>query len=91
LYRIIDKLKFYPFFLVSSFFFILQRNFNLFILFFLLSGVLILVIAYTAMGSILFVTLEGEIEENDTIETAVAASKPFPRNDGTLSSDMRTR
>lgn len=33
------------------------------------------------MGSILFITLEGDIEDFDTIETAVAASKPYPRTE----------
>jgi hypothetical protein len=55
------------------------------------TGVLILVVAYTAMGSILFVTLEGDIDEIEPVETAVAASKPFPRTDGAVNSDIRTR
>lgn len=41
------------------------------------------------MGSILFVTLEGE-EETQTIETAVAASKPYTRRD-IANADIRSR
>lgn len=52
------------------------------------SGILILVLAYTAMGSILFMTLEGEDTYYKTVETAVAASKP--RTD-IVNSDIRTR
>ncbi|XP_037915874.1 TWiK family of potassium channels protein 7 [Hermetia illucens] len=52
-------------------------------------GVLVLVIAYTAMGSILFVSLEGE-REDSSVETAVAASKPYPRTD-TINPDIRSR
>ncbi|XP_049544067.1 TWiK family of potassium channels protein 18 isoform X1 [Anopheles darlingi] len=44
-------------------------------------GVLVLVLAYTALGSVLFVALEGEAENGDMIETSVAASKPYPRHD----------
>ncbi|XP_031639256.1 uncharacterized protein LOC116351307, partial [Contarinia nasturtii] len=39
-------------------------------------GVLILLLTYTTMGSILFMTLEGEEDMGKTVETAVAASKP---------------
>lgn len=52
-------------------------------------GVLLLVLAYTAMGSILFMSLETE-EEEKTIETAVAASKPYPTND-LVNADIRSR
>uniref|UniRef100_A0A1I8N5B8 Potassium channel domain-containing protein n=1 Tax=Musca domestica TaxID=7370 RepID=A0A1I8N5B8_MUSDO len=45
------------------------------------TGVLILVLLYTAMGSIIFVTLEGELDDTTALETAVAASKPYPRNE----------
>ncbi|XP_050091926.1 TWiK family of potassium channels protein 18 isoform X1 [Anopheles aquasalis] len=44
-------------------------------------GVLVLVLAYTALGSVLFVSLEGEVENGDMVETSVAASKPYPRHD----------
>ncbi|CAO1434344.1 unnamed protein product [Diamesa hyperborea] len=54
-------------------------------------GVFILVIAYTVMGSILFVSLEGDLEESDGIETAVAASKPYPRNNEANNAELRTR
>ena len=57
----------------------------------LISGVFILVIAYTVMGSILFVSLEGDLEESDGIETAVAASKPYPRNNEANNAELRTR
>jgi hypothetical protein len=43
------------------------------------------------MGSILFVTLEGDIEESDGIETAVAASKPYPRTNDLINADLRSR
>lgn len=53
------------------------------------TGVLILVIIYAAMGSILFVTLEGDDDiMGKTVETAVAASKP--RTD-LVNADMRSR
>lgn len=59
-------------------------------LFFLFgTGVSILVIIYAAMGSILFVTLEGDDDiMGKTVETAVAASKP--RTD-LVNADMRSR
>lgn len=53
------------------------------------SGVLILVLVYTVMGSILFVSLEGDLEEMDGIETA--ASKPYPRNNDMIYAELRTR
>ncbi|KAJ6635735.1 TWiK family of potassium channels protein 18, partial [Pseudolycoriella hygida] len=53
-------------------------------------GVIVLVLAYTAMGSILFMSLEGEDEDNKTVETAVAASKPYPRSD-LVNADIRSR
>lgn len=57
----------------------------------LAAGVSILVLAYTALGSILFATLEGELENDmGTMETAVAASKPFPRTD-LANADIRSR
>lgn len=59
------------------------------IYFFRSLGVLILVIAYTAMGSILFMTLEGDDDiMGKTVETAVAASKP--RTD-LVNADIRSR
>lgn len=54
-----------------------------------ISGVLILVLVYTVMGSILFVSLEGDLDEMDGIETA--ASKPYPRNNDMIYAEMRTR
>lgn len=33
------------------------------------------------MGSIIFVTLEGELDDTSALETAVAASKKFPRTE----------
>uniref|UniRef100_A0A0K8WJF3 TWiK family of potassium channels protein 18 n=2 Tax=Bactrocera latifrons TaxID=174628 RepID=A0A0K8WJF3_BACLA len=45
------------------------------------TGVLLLVLLYTAMGSIIFVTLEGELDDTSALETAVAASKKFPRTE----------
>ena len=42
------------------------------------------------MGSILFMTLEGEDEDSKTVETAVAASKPYPRTD-LANADIRSR
>ncbi|KAI8035567.1 hypothetical protein M5D96_011616 [Drosophila gunungcola] len=54
------------------------------------TGVLLLVLLYTAMGSIVFVTLEGELEDGGTLETAVAASKPYPRTE-MANADIRSR
>ncbi|XP_075157341.1 potassium channel, subfamily K, member 16 [Haematobia irritans] len=54
------------------------------------TGVLILVLLYTAMGSIIFVTLEGELDDTTALETAVAASKPYPRNE-LATADIRSR
>lgn len=48
---------------------------------------MILLLTYTAMGSILFMTLESG-EEGKTVETAVAASKP--RTDQ-VNADIRSR
>ena len=59
--------------------------------FYFVTGVLILVVAYTVMGSILFMSIEGEIEESEKIETAVAASKPYPRNIDAISAELRLR
>lgn len=42
------------------------------------------------MGSILFMSLEGEDEDNKTVETAVAASKPYPRTD-LANAEIRTK
>lgn len=56
---------------------------------FLLPGVLILVLLYTVMGSILFVSLEGDLDEIDGVETA--ASKPYPRNNDMIYAELRTR
>lgn len=56
---------------------------------FLFSGVLILVLVYTVMGTILFVSLEGDLDEMDGIETA--ASKPYPRNNDMIYAELRTR
>lgn len=53
-------------------------------------GVLVLVLAYTAMGSILFMSLESEDDDSKTMETAVAASKPYPRTD-LVNADIRSR
>lgn len=53
-------------------------------------GVLLLVLAYTAMGSILFMSFEGEDEEFKAPETAVAASKPYPSTD-LINSEIRSR
>lgn len=50
-------------------------------------GVLVLLLAYTTMGSILFMALEGEDDTGKT-ETAVAASKP--RTD-LVNADIRSR
>ena len=55
-----------------------------------IAGVIVLVLAYTAMGSILFMSLEGEDEDNKTVETAVAASKPYPRSD-LANAEIRTK
>lgn len=52
-------------------------------------GVLILVLLYTVMGSILFVSLEGDVDEIDGVETA--ASKPYPRNNDMIYAELRTR
>lgn len=54
-------------------------------------GVTILVLTYTAMGSILFVTLEGEMENVSDLETAVAASKPYPTTTDLVASDIRKK
>lgn len=59
------------------------------ITFFSFSGVLILVLLYTVMGTILFVSLEGDLDEMDGIETA--ASKPYPRNNDMIYAELRTR
>jgi hypothetical protein len=56
---------------------------------FLSPGVLILLLGYTVAGTILFVSLEGEVEEMDGVETA--ASKPYPRNNDMIYNDLRTR
>lgn len=61
----------------------LNRSFSL------LPGVLILVLLYTVMGSILFVSLEGDVDEIDGVETA--ASKPYPRNNDMIYAELRTR
>lgn len=54
------------------------------------TGVLILVLLYTAMGSIIFVTLEGEVDDNISLETAVAASKPYPKTE-LANAEIRSR
>ncbi|ALC49219.1 CG42340 [Drosophila busckii] len=54
------------------------------------TGVLLLVLLYVAMGSIIFVTLEGEIEDGGNLETAVAASKPYPRTE-LANAEIRSR
>ncbi|EDV92428.1 GH24916 [Drosophila grimshawi] len=54
------------------------------------TGVLLLVLLYTAMGSIIFVTLEGELEDATALETAVAASKPYPRTE-LANAEIRSR
>nr|ABC86281.1 RE09672p [Drosophila melanogaster] len=54
------------------------------------TGVLLLVLLYTAMGSIVFVTLEGELEDGGALETAVAASKPYPRTE-LANAEIRSR
>lgn len=54
-------------------------------------GVTILVLTYTAMGSILFVTLEEEMENVSDLETAVAASKPYPTTTDLVASDIRKK
>ncbi|KAM7348422.1 potassium channel, subfamily K, member 16-like [Cochliomyia hominivorax] len=54
------------------------------------TGVLILVLLYTALGSIIFVTLEGELDDTSSLETAVAASKPYPRNE-LANAEIRSR
>lgn len=53
-------------------------------------GVLLLVLLYTALGSIVFVTLEGELEDATALETAVAASKPYPRTE-LANAEIRSR
>uniref|UniRef100_A0A8D8DL49 TWiK family of potassium channels protein 7 n=2 Tax=Culex pipiens TaxID=7175 RepID=A0A8D8DL49_CULPI len=53
-------------------------------------GVLLLVLAYTAVGSVLFMTLEGDTDDGDMIESSVAASKPYPRHD-VVSSELRLK
>ncbi|GAB0100453.1 hypothetical protein DMENIID0001_164930 [Sergentomyia squamirostris] len=52
-------------------------------------GALILVLAYTTFGSVLFVTLE-TYDSGKSEETAVAASKPYPRTD-LINSEIRSR
>lgn len=42
------------------------------------------------MGSIIFVTLEGELDDTTALETAVAASKPYPRNE-LANAEIRSR
>lgn len=50
-----------------------------------------MVLMYTALGSITFMYLEGEMaEDHTTVETAVAASKPYPRTDF-KNDDIRSR
>lgn len=69
-----------------------HRSLPHFLIFFSLSlpaGVLILLLGYTVAGTILFVSLEGEAEEMDGVETA--ASKPYPRNNDMIYNDLRTR
>ena len=61
----------------------------LYSLLFLSAGVLILLLGYTVAGALLFVSLEGEVEEMDGVETA--ASKPYPRNNDLIYNDLRTR
>lgn len=59
----------------------------MFLFFFI--GVLVLVLAYTAMGSIMFVRLEGD-EDDVRDETSVAASKPYPREE-VKTAEIRSR
>lgn len=66
-----------------------EAPFFMFDRFFSLPGVLILVLVYTVMGTILFVSLEGDLDEMDGIETA--ASKPYPRNNDLAYAELRTR
>lgn len=42
------------------------------------------------MGSIIFVTLEGELDDISSLETAVAASKPYPRSE-LANAEIRSR
>lgn len=49
---------------------------------------MILLLIYSAMGSILFMTLEAEEDMGKAVETAVAASKP--RTD-LVNADIRSR
>lgn len=65
---------------------VFQCSFNTYL--FAFSGVTALLLMYAAMGSILFVTLEGEEYMGKTEETAVAASKP--RTD-LVNADIRSR
>lgn len=48
-----------------------------------------MVLAYTAMGSIMFVRLEGD-EDDVRDETSVAASKPYPREE-VKTAEIRSR
>lgn len=44
------------------------------------------------MGAILFVSLEGDLEEMDGATNIVsAASKPYPRNNDMIYAELRTR
>lgn len=43
------------------------------------------------MGSILFVSIEGDLDDSDGYETAVAASKPYPRTNDIINADLRSR
>lgn len=55
------------------------------------AGVLLMVLMYTALGSLTFMYLEGEMaDDHTTVETAVAASKPYPRTD-LVNADIRSR
>ena len=67
-----------------------ESKLNAFSLFcsFVFLGIIILLLTYIAMGSILFMTLEGEEDMGKTVETAVAASKP--RTD-LVNADIRSR
>jgi hypothetical protein len=52
-------------------------------------GVFILVIIYTVIGTLLFLSLEGDIEDLNLIESAEV--KPYPRNNDVIYAELRSR
>lgn len=54
-----------------------------------LSGVLMLVVLYIVMGSVLFISLEGEPDDINLIESAEV--KPYPNSNDVIYAELRSR